>query len=345
MRKVTELASTASSSSSNRLKPIDDPLEYMEKVIDDCFADIRNAKVTQVATNREFRTSSLPFCPILDFLREPQEENYDKSHYTSTGTAIHETLQSWLSVANYPKSMLYGSWKCTGCQNVLKNQMMPKKLCGCKHTMSTTPFHRKWPKHWTYEEIEYNYNGLSGHIDGVLMPRPDFAFVIDFKTTELAKKRSKYNWKADKISSPAYVAQIRTYSTILTLEHDLPIKGWMLINVERGRPIKSKNDYHKQVGTWGEKHSIKWDGILQRSIKHNILLSKLERAVEEKKKDRAQELLQKIVACRPCKSEHDYKRYMVYKHYDGKCPHADVCFSGKNKPVYTRIMDELSKKE
>lgn len=353
MARITELSSSApkkgpkteSKKSKGGLAPIEDPLQFME----DCFAEVlssvKSLTFPQVKKKREFRTSSLPFCPILDFLREPHIESYDKSHYTSTGTSIHETLQSWMSVAKIPRSWLWGSWKCTGCHEIKRNQFQPRKICGCAHTVSTTDFHRGWPKHWTYEEVDYNYHGLSGHIDGILIPRPDFAFVIDFKTTELAVKRARYNWKADKVSSPTYVAQVRTYSTILDLEFELPIRGWMLVNVERGRPIKSNKDYHVQTARWDSDKSRKWDKVLKTSIENNLILTSVEEAVDSSNRDEAKTQIKRMIKNRPCVDEKSYDAYMKYKFFQGKCEHCDVCLGGSNKAIYNRIMSELAKKE
>lgn len=317
----------------------------MENCVAEMFTSIRQTQVQQIKRRREFRTSSLPFCPILGFLQEPQIESYDKSHYTSTGTSIHTTIQSWMSVAKVPRKWLWGSWKCTGCQTIRQNQFQPKKLCECKHRVSTTDFHRGWPKHWTYEEVEYNYYGLTGHIDAIFVPLPYFAFVLDVKTTQLQAKKSRYNWKADKVSSPNYVAQVRTYSTVLDMEFNLPIQGWVLLNVERGKPITSSRDYHMQVATWDHEKSQKWDKNLQLAIQNNKRLSELEQAIENGEKSEATKYLKRVIANRPCHDEKSYNQFMKYGFYQGVCPHLDVCSGGSNKAVYNRIMSELSKKE
>ena len=348
--KTVELASSAeeleeAKSKKAAKKPAVDPLEYMEGIVNDMMLDLQNNKLQQVKTTRQFRTSSLPFCPILEFIKDPNIEEYSKSHYTTTGTAIHETIQSWLSVSKFSQDMIYGSWKCTGCQTVKLNQMRPKKLCGCSHTVSTTEFHRGWPKHWTYVEVEYDYHGLTGHIDLVVIPRPDFAFPVDFKTTELAKKKLRWSWKEDKVSSPNYVAQVRTYSTILDKVHGLPIKGWMLVNTERGSPIRKRSDFHPQVAKWSSKHSEKWMKVLDLSIENNKRLRKLEDAIDSEDKQLAEKQLRRIVVNRPCHSQDDYNDYMRYKFYSGECPHQETCFHGSNKAIFNMIMGELAKKE
>ena len=150
MSKITEISSIpVSSKKKKKSDHKEDPLTYLEHCIDTMFGTLGSQKITQIKSKREFRTSSLPFCPILSFLAEPRIESYDKSHYTSTGTGIHTTIQSWLSVNKIPQDWMYGSWKCTGCHAIKKNQMRPKKPCGCKFQVSTTDFHRGWPKHWT----------------------------------------------------------------------------------------------------------------------------------------------------------------------------------------------------
>jgi hypothetical protein len=348
--KVVELASSAEEIHKKTVHKISKPnpdadLDYMEEIARTALLDLQNQKIQQVPTTRQFRTSALPFCPILEFIKDPQFEEYSKSHYTTTGTAIHETKQAWLSISKVSRDIMYGSWLCTGCKDVRLNQFRPKKACGCTHKVSTTEFHRGWPKHWTYVEVEYNYNGLTGHIDLILVPKPDFAFTVDFKTTELSKKKLRWSWKEDKVSSPNYVAQIRTYSTILDLEHKLPIRGWMLVNTERGSPIKKASDFHMQVGSWGRKQSLKWQKQLDLSVKNNRILTKLEAAVEDGNREESNKQLKRIIVNRPCHSKEDYTAYMKYKFYTGQCAHIDVCCKGSHKAVHTRIMDELSKKE
>lgn len=320
-----------------------DFVDLIEKDVTYCFSNLSTKRIKQIR-KREFRTSSLPFCPILEFLKEPQEESYEKSHYVSTGTAIHETIQSWYSVVDTVKDKVWGNWKCTGCQRIVKHRFQPKKLCECEHKSSTTAFHRGWPKHWTYDEVEYNYFGLSGHIDMIRFPEPDWAFVQDIKTSEIEVKRARYNWKQDKVSSPTYVAQIRTYCTVLDLSLGLPIKGWALSNVERGRPVKSMKDLHPQMASWSRENSLKWDKHLKRAIKNNELLIKLEIAVIKKDTERANRYLQKIIKNRPCTSPEEYKAFMGYKFYgEQKCGLCKECFSSSQR-VLERIQLELEKK-
>lgn len=346
MPKVIELAGPPSSYNKTikKSKQDVDPLDYMEDIINASMTGMQHEKVTQVKRKREFRSSGLPFCPILQFLREPQEENYAKSHYTSTGTAIHESIQGWLSVTKTSQNIMWGSWKCTGCQQIKFNQYKPKKLCDCKFVVSTTEQHRGWPKHWTYHEVEFEYRGLTGHIDLILWPKPDFAFVPDFKTSEQEKKRLRWNWKADKVSSPNYVAQIRTYASILTLEHGLPIKGWALINVERGRPITKATDYHTQLGVWNKKKAVKWMENIDRAADNNKILTKLEDAVEKGDRDGAEKQIDRMIKNRPCVDQDSYDRFMQYGFYQGSCEHCSTCFSGSHKAIKRMILTELSKK-
>lgn len=343
-RKIVELASVATSKPKSK-ESVFDVLDFVENTVNNMMLDLQNNKVQQVAAQREFRTSSLPFCPILEFLRDPQFEDYKKSHYTSTGTAIHETIQSWLAVSPFSSSMLYGSWECTGCKKVKLNQMKPTKACNCEYTYSTTPYHRRWPKHWTYKEIEYNYNGLTGHIDLVVIPKPGLAFVLDFKTTELEKKKSRISWRADKVSSPNYVAQVRTYATILDLVHNMPIQAWVLVNAERGKPITSIKDFHVQTGLWSRKHSNKWNGLIIDAVDNNKRLLSVETAVKSSEPKQARTALKEVIKHRPCTDQASYDAFMKYKFYQGSCEHCATCFSGSNKAVYDMVVGELSKKD
>lgn len=322
-----------------------DSLDFMEKIARSMMLDLQHNSVPQVKTKREFRTSGLPFCPILEFLKDPQTEDYKKSHYTSTGTAIHQTKQSWLSISPYSSKMLWGNWKCTGCGALKTHQMKPTKLCDCRFQMSTTEFHRRWPKHWTYDEVEYNHNGLTGHIDLIVAPKPDFFFVGDFKTSEIQKKIKRAGWTQDKISSPSYVAQVRTYSTVLDLKFNLPIKGWMLINADRGSPVVGPNEFFLQVGEWSRAKSLKWDKLLQESSQNNQRLLRLEKAVEDGDRALAIKKLKSIVVNRPCTDERSYNSYMAYSFFKGKCALCSVCTRGTDKAVLQTIKNKLAEKE
>lgn len=341
-KKIVELAGPPSSY--NKPAPKKPYIEEMEELAVDMLLDLQNLKLTQGKRGREFRTSSLPFCPILSFLKDAGEESYSKSHFTSTGTAIHETVQSWLSVSKISKDIIWGSWKCTGCGAIKLNQFRPRKECDCNFKLSTTQFHRGWPKHWTYHEFEYNYKGLTGHIDLIVWPRPDFAFVLDIKTTEVEKKRLRWNWKQDKISSPNYVAQVRTYATILDIVHGIPIKSWMLSNLERARPINKRQDFHPQVASWSRKHSEKWMKHLDLSIKNNKILTKVEAAIDAEDRDEAERHIKRMIVSRPCTDQTTYDNYMRYGFYTGECEHCNACFSG-DRAVRKMITTELAKKE
>lgn len=340
--KITELAGDYVEPAK---KKKEDPLSVIETDVADSLLSLQNYTFSAEKRAREFRTSSLPFCPLLDFIKDPNIESYKKSHYTSTGTAIHETIQSWSAIHPTVRKKMWGNWKCTGCRRVVEHQFVPSKICECEYTVSTTDFHRGWPKHWTYEEVDYNYHGLTGHIDMIRFPTPTFAYVKDYKTTELEIKRNRYNWKQDKVSNPAYVVQIRTYCTVLDLKYGLPIKGWTLSNVERGRPITSLKDFHPQLAVWSRKHSLRWDKYLKSSIENNKLLGKLEDQIEKENPKKAKRVLKEVIENRPCKSQSDYDTYMKYKFYgDTSCNHCDVCFKS-DSAVMERMLLELAKKE
>ena len=214
----------------------------IERYVHDMFSEMVLMSETQPPSEREFRTSGLPFCPILSFLKEDREESYASSFYTSIGTSIHLVMQTWLAKTKLSVKHVYGNWKCTGCGKEKRMCKQPSPCtCGSTHSRASK-FHERMKPFWMYEEIEYNYRGLSGHIDLVYWPLPNFAFTLDFKTSDIEKKKKSGYWIRSKPSSPTYVVQVRTYNTVLDLHYGVPIRGWCLANLDRAQPIKKSSD-------------------------------------------------------------------------------------------------------
>lgn len=126
---------------------------------------------------------------------------------------------------------------------------------------------------------------------------------------------------------------------------DLPIRGWELANVERGRPIQKAQDFHAQVANWSTKHSQKWLKWLDLSVENNNLLVKLENAVEKGNKAKADRYLDYIIESRPCHCEKTYNAYMRYGFYQGECPMKGVCLKGSRKAIRAKIIAELANKD
>lgn len=285
----------------------------------------------------EFRTSGLPFCPIKSFLLSDRKESYSMDHYTSTGTAIHETLQKWLALGDY-KQHMYGDWQCSSCGKKKKMQLMPE-VCTCRSNSAQ----------WIYKEISISYKKLTGHIDLIL--QLNFTgkiryVVIDFKSTDMERKRSKVNWDPLQPSSRNYVVQVRTYCTVLTLEYGLNIVGWILPSINRASPITDEQGFHPLAGEWSKKLSDRWVKYLDAANYDFIVLKRLMRHLKERNVEEANDWLIEMVKTRPCHDEEQYKKWMHYAFY-GKdvCPMKNTCCKGKNKPVLAEIRQRLREKE
>jgi hypothetical protein len=342
--KVKRKPQTKTKKIATKINPDDDVVGFIEQTVTSSMLDMSTATFN-VPARSEFRTSSLPFCPIRSFIANEGTEGYTKTHYTSIGTAMHTTVQSWLSYTKISSAIMWGSWKCTGCKRVVLNRFKPKRLCECDVVRSTLPELRGWPKIWVYEEVEYNYKGLSGHIDMILFPRPDFAIVCDYKTTSMAKKKASFFYDPSQPSSPSYIAQIRTYCTVLDLAFDLPIRGWCLTNLDRAEPIKKEGDFTLLPSSWDREKSLRWDKHIDLSSKNFRRLTKLKEAVNNEDRTTAKQQLANIVENRPCTSEKTYNGYMKYSFFGKQvCELKEVCLSCKTDRITKKINSILADK-
>jgi hypothetical protein len=293
----------------------------------------------------ELRSSGLPYCEIRKFLFQPQPENYSKDFYTSTGTAIHEALQEWIPRGEY-KSYIFGNWCCTGCNKKLLMQTKPKRVCSeCVDPSELPPRHLGKKHYWKYEEIDFKYKKLSGHIDLVLRisRNPDRYIVIDFKTTDMLKKRDSKFWDPKQPSSKSYILQIRTYCTMLQKLFGLNIVGWHIISINRAAPIANSKDYHALSGEWSSRYTEKFLNFIERDIRGYKNLQRLLKSIEEENVQKSEDALNKMAAERPCTDLKSYKSWMA-KGFFGKeqCEMLDSCCMSTRR-VAARIRQELEK--
>ena len=321
-------------------------VEDIQKAVDELLLPMANQRWKFEGKTRGFRVSSLPFCPLLSLVTSKTEESYTKSHYTEVGTALHTTIQTWLSLNKISVKKMYGKWKCTGCAKEVGPGRQPKEPCSCEHVFGRLEkVHEHMPKFWTYEELTVEYNGLSGHIDLIIEISPGKYILIDFKTYSLLKKRDTSYWKKDKPSHPSYVIQIRSYSAICREVYDLNIVGWAMVLVDRDRPIESAKDYHPIINEWNGKKSKAWLKKLDDSANDNRRYRALLRSIEDGKEDKAKKQLKEIVKKRPCHSQEDYNGYMNYKFFSNeKCPLLSSCKKG-NKRALRGVHEALADEE
>lgn len=312
-----------------------DPLTIAERIFGDMLGNLQTLK-DKSDRPIELRSSGLPFCGLKKFILDERGESYSMDHYTSTGTAIHETLQKWFPKGDY-KKYIFGDWKCEACNRVKKFQKLPSSRCKCGES-----------KGWKYQELSLKYKSLTGHVDFILeLPTAPVSYlVVDFKTTDMERKRSNVLWDPNQPSSKNYVVQIRTYCCLLQLKYKLNIRCWIVANINRAEPIRDKRHYHILSGDWEPKMSKRWLPYLDKAVEDFTRLRRLLRHLKEKNVDEAQEALINLVKGRPCQSEEDYKKWMSYAFYGkDECPMKKTCCHKGSKAVQSEVKERLRQKQ
>jgi hypothetical protein len=82
-----------------------------------------------------------------------------------------------------------------------------------------------------FREVEINYKGIMGHIDGIFRDRYGNYWIIDYKTTSVRGAPLKL-----KKPGVDYVEQVETYALLMQLQYGIKIKGVMLVFVRRDNP-------------------------------------------------------------------------------------------------------------
>jgi len=310
-------------------------LEVGERMLRDMLLNLQTLKRSSTRPI-ELRSSGLPFCPIRSFLLKKPEESYEMDHYVSTGTAIHETLQKWSPRGDYSR-FLFGNWECSECERAKTFCTLPKQ-CKCSPHAE-----------WLYKEIHIQHKKLSGHIDLIFQlgdKAPYRYVVIDFKSTDMERKRSKISWDPSQPSSRNYVVQVRTYCTVLMLDYGLDVVGWILPSVNRAAPIRDAKDFHPLAGEWNMKLSQRWVKFLDAANYDFIVLKRLMRHIRDDNAAEANDWLNEMISTRPCHSEADYKAWMQYGFFGADvCEMKGVCCGGQDKPVLRHIRNLLREKQ
>lgn len=288
--------------------------------------DLQNLR-EDAPVSQELRSSGLPFCPIKRLFLDSNEESYKKDHYVRLGTAIHEIIQHW-APKGVTRDNIFGNWRCQSCDKLIKLSMYPKEKCCKKHT------------HWEYEEVELVYKTLTAHVDLILRSstKPYRYWVVDFKTADIHTKRQRSSWSPDAPSSRNYIVQIRTYCTLLQLQHDLNIVGWILPSVNRAVPITNSTDFHPLEGIWNDRYAKAWIKKLDDAVADYEDFKKFKAAVDNGDTKKSNKLLNRMIEYRPCVSNESYDGLMHFAFYGEEvCKLKKHCVSGKDSLVRKAI--------
>lgn len=163
------------------------------------------------------RCSQIPYCPrsvLLNYGARGLHQSMPMlmSFYVGVGTAVHETMQRYLSQSG----RFLADYHC--------------KECGKKYPLSHKIECCGFPTQ--YEELGLNFKGIVGHIDGVFRDSKGNFWIIDFKTCSVAGSEAK-----EKNPGDGYKYQVRAYAWLLKKQYGVTVKGVMLIFIPRDNPM------------------------------------------------------------------------------------------------------------
>jgi len=162
------------------------------------------------------RPSQLPFCPVGFFINHALRGMYRSldlagGYYTSVGTTVHTVMQTWLPQS----SRFLADYQC--------------HECGKWHRLSHNWECCGFP--CEYHEVQINYKGVVGHIDGIYLDKQGNYWILDFKTTSKAGSEKKR-----KDPGPVYREQVEAYAYFIYKQYKIKVKGVMLVFVIRDNP-------------------------------------------------------------------------------------------------------------
>jgi hypothetical protein len=240
-----------------------------------------------------------------------ETKSFANTYFAEVGTVAHEIIQHY--IGNTQK--VYGNWKCTNSECKHGQDAMDiydaegkcirkGKTTATKTTNNLCPGCGR-PMH--YEELEISMNGITGHVDCVLVFDKDNWWVVDYKTTMKSKVED------GKLPEHKHIYQLLAYCYILKFQYGLPIRGFSLVYMPRDNPFYfyeytepfDRDKHHNRALTIlkGEKH--KWIAT-KKSMKTNDLSY--------------------IIEAKPCANREQYDEEIDYY---TPCPLLDICFQPK----------------
>lgn len=287
------------------------------------------------------RCSSLPWCGLHELKYGGKRKNsFKMDFYTSIGTAVHETIQKWISLhPNYAKDV-YAKWVCEECKYDHGECWFPVKCSKCNS------------KKFEYHEVEIKFGSLTGHVDLIRRVKGNKVVIYDFKTKTLNKedKFKKINWSKsdDEISyNPKYKIQIETYCYLIRKIKKLDVRGWCLIFVDRADPISDLNRPKTVFREWTPKLHTKYKNRVQLFKDQYEIYSDLKEAIENEDTESARDFLKELIDLRPCKTVKDHDNLMAVNFaYERTkmCPSLRTCTCLKDTVIYKSVLKALADK-
>ena len=191
---------------------------------------------------QRLRVSAFPFCGVKWFFSLPSGTAVKRQldtkfkFYTSIGTAVHECLQEILNRLDLSEDDIdvIADWECKDCKHLHKFCVAPTKCSKCRS------------KNIRYRELTVEDGNVLGHVDTVIRIKvkkskgyPEgFAYlVLDYKTSSV----KKVGIKSKLVISESYMAQIRSYVTILHHQGHAMLPFAVLVYIPRDDPDRFRS--------------------------------------------------------------------------------------------------------
>lgn len=289
--------------------------------------EITKAMLSEIVLPRgrgpEFRPSSFPSCPVLNWMRlyrfkslghNENHHYFGMEYYTSVGTIVHEKIQYFMGWTG----KVWGHWKCINhtCKEGIKaadlrdaaGKVIREGKPTRKHSFDNICPCCKEPM--LYIEFTIKYKGVTGHIDGIMRLDNGKWVIFDYKTTSLKKA------VAGNLPEKKHLTQLPFYTYVMekkyAKKYGMKISEFSLIYIPRDNPFQFYEYREKWTDKWRtrcsnmyKREKANWDAIHQ---------------------DLEDDTFTNVVSHKPCSCTSDYKSKMMG--FD-ECIMFDVCFSAK----------------
>lgn len=324
--------------------------QFLHLLASTMMIEVQSARVESFR-EAEFRASGLPYCPVLHAINNPIGVSDPGSEFFfGFGHAYHELLQKFIPEIKRKlpgKAKAWGDWTCNLCGKKMARCTKPKTPCRCASRPPVRPRLLRAGQIWQYTEIDIEYRGLTGHIDMILRYRnpskkgPKYRYaVIDFKTSMFGFSGQI---KVGKYPIPPNLEQVRAYCAILSEKYGMSISGFVLIYVDRTKPLGGSKSFHACSEAFTEQTKATTLAYLNGVSKGHLPAVKTNVALRSSKAPDPASVA-KVIAARPCKCRADYDSRMKNAFYysDGDCPLLDRCISKKATPRLMEIIEEVA---